>query len=81
MMEGELANMPPEFRGKTQKILCCDCNCYSEVPFHFQFHRCANTFGTNSSDSELASDTTEIVSSSRRHKTARICGSYNTRLV
>jgi hypothetical protein len=40
LMAMELANMPPEFRNRKNRIFCNDCEGTSEAPFHFEFHRC-----------------------------------------
>jgi zinc finger protein-like protein len=43
LMLVELANMPPEFRNRKNRIFCNDCERTSEAPFHFEFHRCGVT--------------------------------------
>ncbi|PVV04356.1 hypothetical protein BB560_001146 [Smittium megazygosporum] len=34
--------MPPEYKDKTSKVFCNDCQRRSDVPYHFVYHKCAS---------------------------------------
>lgn len=46
LVETERETMAPEFRHRSQRILCHDCGGMSNVPFHFQYHKCPNVLGS-----------------------------------
>ncbi|KFM26997.1 putative RING finger protein [Auxenochlorella protothecoides] len=43
----EAEQLPAEYAGRRQSILCNDCGARSEVAFHFVYHRCASCKGYN----------------------------------
>ena len=44
MLDALLAaeTVPPEYAGRTQNVLCNDCDARTEAPFHFVYHACGS---------------------------------------
>lgn len=45
LLEAEV--LPEEFQGRTQSILCNDCDARGTVPFHFVYNKCGQCSSYN----------------------------------